>query len=230
MRPDAWLEMAKHDLSVQPVLVVGAGGHAKVVIELIQAEGCYRIAGLIDADPTPRTVMGLQVIGTDRDLAQLRGSGLDKAFVALGDNQRRLAIGRDLERLGFEIVNAISPAAVISASAQLGRGVAIMAGAVVNAAATIGDFAIVNTGAVIDHDATMGEGSHLSPGCALAGNVKIGRLAFLGVGASAIPGVTVGAGAIVGAGACIVNDIPAAAVARGVPAKVVETHQDRELP
>ena len=63
MRPDAWLEMAKHDLSVQPVLVVGAGGHAKVVIELIQAEGCYRIAGLIDADPTPRTVMGLQVIG-----------------------------------------------------------------------------------------------------------------------------------------------------------------------
>ena len=96
-----------------------------------------------------------------------------------------------------------------------------MAGAVVNAATSIGDFAIVNTGALIDHDATIAEGAHIGPGCALAGNVKIGRLACLGVGTSATPGTTVGAGALVGAGACIVRDIPDAAVARGVPAKVV---------
>ena len=152
------------DVSVQPVVVVGAGGHAKVIIELIQAQGCYRVVGLIDADPTPRSVLGVPVIGVDRDLTRLRGSGVNKAFVALGDNRRRLAIGRDLEHIGFEIINAISRAAVISPSAQLGQGVAIMAGAVVNAATTIGDFAIVNTGALIDHDATIAEGAHIGPG------------------------------------------------------------------
>ena len=216
------------DVSVQPVVVVGAGGHAKVIIELIQAQGCYRVVGLIDADPTPRTVLGVQVIGADRDLARLRDSGLNKAFVALGDNRRRVAIGRDLAHVGFEIINAISRAAVISPSAQLGRGVAIMAGAVVNAATTIGDFAIVNTGALIDHDVMIAEGAHIGPGCALAGNVRIGRLACLGVGTSATPGTTVGAGALVGAGACIIRDIPDDAVARGVPAKVVNLQQDRE--
>jgi UDP-perosamine 4-acetyltransferase len=230
MGSETWLEPAgpTGDLSVQPVLVVGAGGHAKVIIELIQAEGCYRIAGLIDADPTPRMVLGVQVIGADGDLPRLRGSGMSKAFVALGDNRRRLAIGRDLERIGFEIINAISRAAVISSSAKLGHGVAIMAGAVVNAATTIGDFAIVNTGALIDHDATIGEGAHIGPGCALAGSVRIGRLACLGAGTIATPGTTVGAGALVGAGACIVQDIPSAAVARGVPAKVVNFREDRE--
>jgi UDP-perosamine 4-acetyltransferase len=216
-----------HDLSVQPVVVVGAGGHSKVIIELIQAQG-YRVVGLIDADPTPRTVLGIGVIGADRDLARVHGSGVHKAFVALGDNRLRLAIGHDLEDIGFEIINAISRAAVISSSAQLGHGVAIMAGAVVNAATTIGDFAIVNTGALIDHDATIGEGAHIGPGCALAGNVRIGRLACLGVGTSATPGTTVGAAALVGAGACIVQDIPAAAVARGVPAKVINFQEDRE--
>ena len=217
------------DVSVQPIVIVGAGGHAKVIIELIQAQGCYRVVGLIDADPTPRTVLGVQVIGADRDLVRLRGSGINKAFVALGDNRRRVAIGRELENMGFEMINAISRAAVISPSAQLGQGVAIMAGAVLNAASTIGDFAIVNTGALIDHDATIAEGAHIGPGCALAGNVRIGRLACLGVGTSATPGTTVGAGALVGAGACIVRDIPDAAVARGVPAKVVNLQQDRKL-
>jgi UDP-perosamine 4-acetyltransferase len=217
------------DVSVQPVVVVGAGGHAKVIIELIQAQGCYRVVGLIDADPTPRTVLGVQVIGADRDLVRLRGSGINKAFVALGDNRRRVAIGRDLAHVGFEMINAISRAAAISPSAQLGRGVAIMAGAVVNAATSIGDFAIVNTGALIDHDATIAEGAHIGPGCALAGNVRIGRLACLGVGTSATPGTRVGAGALVGAGACIVRDIPDAAVARGVPAKVISVQQDRKL-
>lgn len=227
---ETWLKKADPtgDATVQPVVVVGAGGHAKVIIELIQAQGFYHVVGLIDADPTPRTVLGVRVIGADHDLARVHDSGVHKAFVALGDNRCRLVIGRDLERIGFEIINAISRAAVISPSAQLGHGVAVMAGAVVNAATTIDDFAIVNTGASIDHDSAIGEGAHIGPGCALAGNVRIGRLACLGVGTSATPGTTVGAGALVGAGACIVRDIPDGAVARGVPARVVNFQQDHE--
>ena len=106
------------DMGVQPVVVVGAGGHAKVIIELLQAQGCYRVVEMINADPTPRTVLGVQVIGADRDLVRLRGSEINKAFVALGDNRRRVAIGRDLEHMGFEIINAISRAATISPSTK----------------------------------------------------------------------------------------------------------------
>jgi UDP-perosamine 4-acetyltransferase len=206
------------------VLVIGAGGHAKVVIELITAHSKYQVVGLIDNMKTDG-LLGIPVVGTDADLPRLRGSGVAGAFVALGDNQRRLAMGRILQDYGFQIVNAISPAAIISASAQVGLGVAIMAGAVVNAECRVEDFAIINTGSIVDHDVHVGEASHVAPGCALAGRVRIGRLAFLGTGASAIPGVSVGDGAIVGAGACVIHDIPAGALAVGVPARVLRRHE-----
>lgn len=206
------------------IAVLGAGGHAKVVIELIRAAGRYRIAGLIDADPTPREVMGIEVIGTDADLPALGRSGLRQAFVAIGDNQARLATGQWLLRHGFVLVNAISPGAIVSPSAQIGQGIAVMAGAVINAQTRVDDLAIVNTRASIDHDCWIGQACHIAPGCTLAGNVTVGRLAFLGVGTHAIPGVRIGEGATIGAGACIVRDIPAGALARGVPARVIRTN------
>ena len=202
------------------VLVVGAGDHAKVVVELIAARANHRVVGLIDNEKSA-PVLGIPVVGTDADLPRLRGSGIMKAFVALGDNERRLVMGRRLQSFGFQIINVVSPAATISPSVQMGLGIAIMAGAVVNAQCQIDDFAIINTGAIVDHDAHIGEGSHVAPGCALAGRVKLGRLAFLGTGTNAIPGISVGNSAIVGAGSCIVRDVPAGALAIGVPARIV---------
>jgi UDP-perosamine 4-acetyltransferase len=201
------------------VLVVGAGDHAKVVIELIEAGGRYRVVGLIDEKSTP--VLGIPVVGTDADLPRFRDNGIMNAFVAVGDNKRRLAAGRRLQSCGFQIINVVSPTATISPSVQMGVGIAIMAGAVVNAECRIEDFAIINTGAIIDHDGQVGEGSHVAPGCALAGRVKLGRLVFLGTGTSAIPGISVGDSALVGAGACVIRDIPAGALAVGVPARIV---------
>lgn len=204
------------------VLVLGAGGHAKVVIELLRASG--RVVGaIIDADPRPRELLGVPVVGGDERLEALRREGFAQAFVAVGDNHLRQKIARQVQAAGYRLVNALSPAAVLSPSAQVGVGVALMAGAVVNAEARIGDLAIVNTGARIDHDCVLGEACHAGPGAALAGGVEVGPLAFLGVGACVIPQIRIGAAAIVGAGACVTRDILPRTVAVGAPARAIRT-------
>jgi UDP-perosamine 4-acetyltransferase len=202
-----------------PVIIIGAGGHAKVVIELFRAEGRYRPVGCTDADAGMKSVLGVPVLGSDDLLPELLGQGIRHAFVALGGNGLRRKVGRKAETLGFELVNAVSPRAAMSPTARLGRGVAVMAGAVINADTVIGDLSIINTNASIDHDCVIGEAVHVAPGCALAGGVRVGALAFLGVGTAVIPGIAIGEGAIVGAGAAVVRDIPEKTVAVGVPAR-----------
>ena len=205
-----------------PVIILGAGGHAKVIIDLLRAGGRYMIVGLLDADPSPRTVLGVPVIDADSALPRIRREGVAHAFVAVGENGARATLAQNVISSGFELINAVSPAAVLAPSTRIGSGVAIMPGAVINADSTVSDLAIVNTGASIDHDGNIGYCAHVGPGCAIAGNVSIGRLAFLGVGVSVIPGISVGERAIIGGGACVVRDIPPGVLARGVPARVVK--------
>ena len=204
------------------VVIVGGGGHAKVVIESLRAAG-KTVAAVIDVDSTPRNVAGVPVIGDDSALPGLRDQGLDEAFVAIGDNRLRARLAQGLIEQGFALVNAIHPSAVISPSARLGHGVAVMAGAVINAEVQIGDLAIINTGAVIDHDCHLGAACHLGPASALAGGVSLGARSFLGVGTRVIPNMTIGADVVVGAGAVVVRDLPDAVVAFGVPAKIQGT-------
>ncbi|UAL11780.1 acetyltransferase [Caulobacter segnis] len=206
-------------LAIGGVVIIGGGGHAKVVIESLRASG-RRVAAIVDADPTPREVLGVPVLGDDLKLSELREQGLSELFVAIGDNQLREKLGRKARALGFSLVNAIHPSAIISPTVRIGEGVAVMAGVVINAESQIGDLAIVNTGAVIDHDCRLGAACHLGPASALAGGVSIGDRAFLGVGARVIPGVTIGADAIVGAGGVVVRDLPEAVLAVGVPAQI----------
>ena len=203
-----------------PVIVVGAGGHAKVCIELLQAMG-ETVLCCVGASDSGAACLGIPVLDGDDHLARLRGEGQTRAFVALGSNRLRARLGQHLRDLGFELVNAISPHAIVSPSARLGTGIAIMAVAVINAEACIGDLAIINTGATIDHDCDIGAAAHVAPQCALAGNVSIGAGAFLGVGCKAIPDVAVGAQATVGAGAVITAPIPPGAKAVGIPARVL---------
>ncbi|WP_168073077.1 acetyltransferase [Caulobacter sp. SSI4214] len=206
-------------LDIGGVVIIGGGGHAKVVIESLRASG-QTVAAIVDADPTPRAVLGVPVVGDDAKLAELKGRGLSKLFVAIGDNRLRQILGRKGCDMGFSLVNAIHPSAVISPTATIGEGVAIMAGVAINADSRVGDLAIVNTGAVVDHDCVLGAACHLGPASALAGTVTMGERAFLGVGARAIPGVSIGTDTIVGAGGVVARDLPDGVLAIGVPAKI----------
>ncbi|PZR34805.1 NeuD/PglB/VioB family sugar acetyltransferase [Caulobacter segnis] len=201
------------------VVIIGGGGHAKVVIEILRAAG-ETVAAIVDADPTPRTILGVPVVGDDLALPALRERGLTRLFVAVGDNRLRETLGRKARDAGFSLVNAVHPSAVVSPSARLGEGVAVMAGAVINADNQVADLAIINTGAVVDHDCRLGAAAHVAPGAALAGGVSVGERAFLGVGARVIPGVTIGADTVVGAGGVVVRNLPAGVLAVGVPAKI----------
>jgi UDP-perosamine 4-acetyltransferase len=205
------------------VLVVGGGGHAKVVMDILLAAG-VPIAGFTD----PGRDLGEQIgevpcLGDDSAWPTLRAGETIHAIVALGDNVKRRQAGIELRRLGFLLINAVHPTAVVSASARLGSGVALMPGAIVNAFATIGDDSIVNTSASVDHDCRIGSGVHIAPGCHLAGSVEVGDLALLGVGSTIGRGrpLRIGASAIVGVGSVVIHDVPPATTVVGHPARIL---------
>lgn len=204
------------------VAVIGAGGHAKVVIDILSADQEIEIVGLIDRRDAAAGIRGYKRLGDDDLLPDLLRHDVRYAFCAVGDNDLRKRLAERASALGFQFVNAISPYAIVSETASLGQGVALMPGCVVNADACIGDHAIVNTGASVDHDCKIGAYTHLAPGCRLAGTVTTGEGAFLGVGAAAVDRTTVGAWSVVGAGAVVVRDVPDGCLAVGVPARVAK--------
>jgi len=207
------------------IIVIGAGGHAKVVIELLQANG-YSIDFCIGAAESPEFCLNIPVLKGDEHLNILWQQGYKHAFVAIGDNGCRQKLAEQAYQAGYQLVNAISLNAIVSPSAKLGVGIAIMPGVVINAECTIGDLVIINTGATIDHDGFIGKGAHIGPQCGLAGNVTVGEKTFLGVGCTVIPGIQIGSEAIVGAGSVIISNILPQVVAVGVPARTIRSKKE----
>lgn len=202
------------------IIVIGASGHAKVCIEILQAMG-HRVAYCVEATDGPSTCVGIPVLKGDAHLPDLRNRGYSQVFVAIGANRVRQRLANTAVSLGYSLVNAVSPLSIISPSAQLGKGVAVMAGAIVNAETIIDDLAIINTGACVDHDCRIGKAAHIAPQCGLAGNVTVGAASFLGIGCKVIPEVTIGENVTIGAGAVVVSDIANETLAVGVPAKPI---------
>jgi len=200
------------------VILVGASGHAKVVIEILR-ESRFEVAFCIGNDPTVLECMAVPVLHGDETLNELFARGYRRAFIGIGENATRKRLAEMATRIGFSLVSAISERSVISPTARLGEGIAIMPGAIVNADTVVGSLSIINTGATVDHDCVIQECVHIGPGCALAGNVTVGEGAFLGVGCSVIPGKRIGRGTVVGAGSVIVSDLPGGIKAVGAPAR-----------
>jgi sugar O-acyltransferase (sialic acid O-acetyltransferase NeuD family) len=209
---------------VSRVMVLGAGGHAQVVADILlrahEAGAIYKPIGFLDDDPAlaGTVIMGLPVLGA---ITQLGEFDHDVVIVAIGDNRTRARIFRLVQERREQIVNAIHPATVLAPDVRLGEGVMICAGVVANTGTVIGDNVILNTGCTVDHHNCIGSHVHIAPGVHLGGDVTIGEGTMVGIGASVVPQRTVGAWSMVCAGSVVTKDIPACATAAGTPARVV---------
>lgn len=213
-----------------PLLIVGAGGHCKSVLDAIPSD----VYGNITLSDLPlrmgQYVMGIPITATDDDWEHIYDAGVRYAFIALGsvgDPSRRIQINQRLKQIGFSFPVIVDPTAVVSKSASLAPGIFVGKKAVINAQASIGECAIINTAAVIEHDCVIDEFVHVAPGACLAGNVEVGPKAHIGIGAVVIEGVRIGAEAVLGAGAVAINDIPAGCTAVGIPARLIKTGRQR---
>ncbi len=205
------------------IVGLGAGGHAKVLIEILRAQDAYDLIGLLDVNRElhGQLILNVPVLGGDDLLSKLRHEGVGHFFVGVGsshDNKPRQRLYEMALQLGMESVKLIHPKAIISPSAKLGTGIVVMAGAVINACACLGVNVIVNTNAVIEHDCLIGDHVHIASGAHVAGGVKIRNGAHIGLGASVLQGVSIGRNAIVGAGSVVLNDVEDDTTVVGVPA------------
>lgn len=219
----------------EPLIIVGASGHAKSVIDVVQEQGTYKIVGLIDSiKPAGEIFFGYEILGAEADLKRLLTQfGCGNLFVAIGENFSRQSVTYRLGELvpAAQFVSLVHPRSVVSRSADIGSGSIVMPGAVVNADAHISEGCIVNTSACIDHDCILEPFSSIAPNVALAGNVTVGARTMVGTGASVNHKLDIGADSAIGAGAVVISNIPSNRIAYGVPCKVVRdrTAEERSL-
>jgi UDP-perosamine 4-acetyltransferase len=206
------------------VVVVGAGGHARSVIEALRA-GSGGLEPVACTDPDQArigtTLDGVPIIGDDGRLPGLLADGVAGACLGVGgvgSNEPRRRLYELVSSLGFALPPVIHSGALIAAVCEIGAGTQVLAGAIVGAGAVIGANVIVNSGAIVEHDCSIGDHVHLATGCALAGQVAVRTAAHVGIGACVLEGRTVGESAVVGAGAVVVGDVAPGDVVVGCPA------------
>jgi sugar O-acyltransferase (sialic acid O-acetyltransferase NeuD family) len=203
---------------MQPLLLFGAGGHAKVILDALVRAG-RSVDGVLDDDPasTGRLLAGLLVVGT-RDVLTGKWSGA-AVMPAIGNNTARAALLSWLKQHRHTIFSVAHPLAVIGNGVVVGEGSFLAAGAVVNSDTSLGEGAIVNTLASVDHDCRIGRCVHIAPGARLCGGVSVGEETLVGTGAVVIPGISIGARAVIGAGSVVIRDVPDGAKVAGNPAR-----------
>lgn len=209
-------------------IIWGAGGHAKVVAEILRLNG-LEVVGFLDGVNAGRKgteFYGASVLGGEEALDVLLASGVTHAVAGLGNNSKRLELSAMLEGRGFRLISAVHPNAVCAADVSIGEGTVVCSGAVIGPSTVVGRNAVINTQASLDHDCLVQNGAHVGPGATVAGEVHVAECAWIGAGAVISNNRRIGAGAIVGAGAVVVKDVPEAVVVVGVPARILrKTHE-----
>lgn len=207
-------------------IVLGCGGHGRVVLDILSGAGDYDVVGFIDSNPrmVGRRIDGVEVLGQPDDMDRIRDQReVTHAVVAVGDNGARRALGDELESTGFKLINAIHPSANIAHNVSLGRNIVVCAGALVCAHCQVGDSVILNTGSIVDHETLIGTATHICPGARLAGRVTVEAGAFVGIGATIIQSIRIGYDAVIGAGAVVIDDVTPMSTVVGVPAREVKS-------
>lgn len=212
---------ATRDLT-RSVVIVGAGGHAKVVRDTLESAG-FVVAGVTDRDAAAaaRNFPDIPYLGTDEVLAERFAPAAGYLTIGVGGASSTAGRRRLHERFsaqGYRFATAVHRAACVAVGVQLGEGVQVMAGAVIQPGASVEAGALINTRAVVDHDCFVGAHAHVGPGAILTAAVEVGPGAFVGAGATVLPGRRIGAGALIAAGAVVTRDVPDGLRVAGVPA------------
>jgi len=200
------------------LVIIGAGGHGKVVADCAKRMG-YTDIEFLDDNRLVDNVLGFRVVGGVGCTEKYDKSSTD-FFVAIGNNRVRVDLLKKLVRTGCNVVTLIHPETVISEFVRIEKGALVMPGAVINAGAEIGFGVIVNTGVRIDHDCKIADGVHISPGAVLSGTVSVGEGTWICSGAVVSNNVTIGSGSQVAAGAAVIKNVDDFVLVAGVPAVV----------
>lgn len=208
-------------------VLLGAGGHAKVVIDCLRSSSNSQQLDLVALDQTAgmwgTSIMGIPIVGDDEMLPKLVARGVGYFICCLaGKNEIRARLFEAASQLGLRPMSVRHSSAIVSPYAQVEEGCQLLPACVVNAGARIGANVIINTAAVIEHDCSVADHAHIATGARLAGGVRVGRGAFIGAGATVKQTLCIGERAVVGAGAVVIREVEPAAVVAGVPARVIK--------
>ncbi|MGE5351525.1 MAG: acetyltransferase [Syntrophothermus sp.] len=208
---------------MEKLVIVGGGGHAKVLISILKKNADYEILGYTDLMDNG-SILGIKYLGDDSVLTNIiaKNSGCSAALgignISVVNYRKKLA--RKLEELKFNLPAIVSKTAILNEEVKIGEGTVIFDGAVVNSGTEIGKYSIINSNSTIEHDCTIGEFVHIAPGVTLSGGVKIGNNSMIGTGASVIQSIVITDNCMIGAGAAVVNDCTVPGTYLGVPARI----------
>ena len=202
------------------LLILGAGGHGRVVADIAESLGYKTISFLDDRWPTVTKNLHWDIIGQSHNVHSYDADHI----VAIGNNKQRLKVLSGLVENRFSVVSLIHGSAYLSRYVSIMKGCVVMPQAVVNTGSTLGLGIIINTGATVDHDCTLENGVHISPGAHIAGGVSIGESSWIGIGSAIKEGCRIGRNVVVAAGAVVVNNIPDDVTVFGIPAR--ESHKN----
>ena len=207
---------------MKDLVIIGAGGHGRVIADIAQKLGCYETISFLD-DGDAKESMGLAIIGKTLDMEKYVAT--HDIFVAIGNSQTRKEIMERLQEMGAVIPTLIHPSAIIGACVEIGAGTAVMAGAVINPCSKLGQGVILNTCSSIDHDCVIGDYCHIAVGVHVAGTVCVGNQVFLGAGVTIKNNVDICANCTIGAGAAVVETIRVKGTYVGVPARILRVEE-----
>ena len=205
------------------IIIVGAGGHARVVASILNYHYEFEVIGIADRneDNVGEVISGYKIITTWDKLPEMRNQRIDYIALAIGDNHEREKMFHDMKSAGFSVVTLIHPEAFLEKDCVLGQGTLVCAGAIIATNVDVGENSIINTGTIIDHEGSLGNHVHIAPGVVISGRVEIGDYSFVGTGVRIIDKIKVGRNVLIGAGSVVIEDIPDNVTAVGVPARLI---------
>lgn len=208
----------------EKIVVIGGGGHAKVIISILKKLKKYEIVGYTDFENNDK-ILGISYLGNDDRLISIYKDGVNNAVIGLGQikstvHRRKLV---DIcKSIGFVLPSIVSPNAIINEDVSIGNGTVVMDGVTINSGSSIGEYSIVNTNSSIDHDCSIGDFTHIAPGVTLSGEVKIGNNVLIGTGSNVIQQIEITDNIIISAGSTVLKSITKNGIYGGNPAKFIK--------